>query len=162
MTGTWRWSSILLAAAACGAPSTPVPVRGNLTPLVGEWVGEYSSAETGRVGSIVFTLAAGRDTAVGDVMMVPANIEPATTTPRSDDPMLRTPRILKISFVRCEGTAVTGWLDPYPDPDTGEKTSTTFDGLIKGNKLEGTFVSYLELSGKRRTGKWVVNRKRAN
>ena len=95
--GTWRWSSILLAA-------------------VGEWVGEYSSAETGRVGSIVFTLAAGRDTAAGDVMMVPANIEPATT----------------------------------------------FDGLIKGNKLEGTFVSYLELSGKRRTGKWIVNRKKAN
>ncbi len=160
MTRTFRWGAVFLLAAACGAPGTPVPVRGNLAPLIGEWVGEYSSAEAGRVGSIVFTLAAGRDTAVGDVMMVPANIEPASTTPRSDDPMLRTPRILKISFVRCEGTAVTGWLDPYPDPDTGEKTSTTFDGVIKGNKLEGTFVSYLELSGKRRTGTWVVNRKK--
>ncbi len=115
---------------------------------------------SGRVGSIVFTLAPGRDTATGDVMMVPANIEPATTTPRKDDPLLRTPRILKISFVRCEGTEVTGWLDPYPDPDTGEKTSTTFDGIIKGNKLKGTFVSYLELSGKRRIGKWVMTRKK--
>lgn len=74
--------------------------------------------------------------------------------------MVRTPRILKISFVRCEGNAVTGWLEPYPDPDTGEKTSTTFDGTIKGNRLEGTFVSYLELSNKRRTGKWLVNRKK--
>ncbi len=155
-----RWGAVLVLAAACGAPGTPVPVRGDLTPLVGEWVGQYTAAEAGRVGSIVFTLAAGRDTAVGDVMMVPANIEPATTTPRSDDPMLRTPRILKISFVRCEGTAVTGWLDPYPDPDTGEKTSTTFDGIIKGNQLEGTFVSYLELSGKRRTGTWAVKRKK--
>ena len=108
----------------------------------------------------MFTLAPGRDTATGDVMMVPANIEPATTTPRKDDPLLRTPRILKISFVRCEGTEVTGWLDPYPDPDTGEKTSTTFDGIIKGNKLKGTFVSYLELSGKRRIGKWVMTRKK--
>ena len=160
MAGRLPWYSALLALAACGAPSTPVPVRGNVGPLVGDWVGEYSSTETGRVGSIVFTLAAGRDTAVGDVMMVPANIEPATTTPRSDDPLLRTPRILKISFVRCEGTAVTGWLDPYPDPDTGEKTSTTFDGIIKGDKLEGTFVSYLDLSGKRRTGKWIVTRKK--
>ncbi|MSR02619.1 MAG: hypothetical protein EXR94_07760 [Gemmatimonadetes bacterium] len=70
MTRTIGWSEVFLLAAACGAPETPVP---------------------GRVGSIVFTLVAGRDTAVGDVMMVPANIEPAGTTPRSDDPMLRTP-----------------------------------------------------------------------
>ena len=160
MAGRLPWYSALVTLAACGAPSTPVPVRGNLGPLVGDWVGEYASTETGRVGSIVFTLEAGRDTAVGDVMMVPANIEPATTTPRSDDPLLRTPRMLTISFVHCEGTAVTGWLDPYPDPDTGEKTSTTFDGIIKGDKLEGTFVSYLDLSGKRRTGKWIVTRKK--
>ncbi len=160
MTGTIRWYAALFSITACGVSGTPVPVRGDLAPLVGEWVGEYSSAEAGRTGSIVFTLAAGRDTALGDVMMVPANIEAAPTS-RSDDPMVRTPRILKISFVRCEGTAVTGWLEAYPDPDTGEKTSTTFDGTIKGNRLEGTFVSYLELSNKRRTGKWVVNRKKA-
>jgi len=161
MRAAGTWCSMLVALAACGAPGMPVPVQGNLEPLVGDWVGEYWSADAARSGSIVFTLAAGRDTAMGDVMMVPANIEPATTPPRSDDPLLRTPRILKISFVRCEGSAVTGWLDPYPDPDTGEKTSTTFDGIIKGDKLEGTFVSILDLSGKRRTGKWMVTRKKA-
>ncbi|MFN0177620.1 MAG: hypothetical protein ACKVZ0_02395 [Gemmatimonadales bacterium] len=156
-------ASISLAAmiAGCNGPSIPVPVRGAVEPLVGRWVGEYTSPEAGRNGSIVFTLEAGRDTAFGDVLMIPANIELPPSAARSDDPTGRAPKVLKISFVRCEGSEVTGWLDPYPDPDTGEKTSTTFDGTIKGDRLEGTFVSYLELSGTRRTGKWVVQRKKA-
>ncbi|MBM4186036.1 MAG: hypothetical protein FJ206_01875 [Gemmatimonadetes bacterium] len=146
------------ALGGCQATTLPVPVRGTVEPLVGEWAGEYVSPETGRSGSIVFSLAAGRDTAFGDVLMVPANVDiPAAA--RSTDPTSRPPRVLQISFVRCEGNAVTGWLDPYPDPDTGENTATTFDGIIKGDKLEGTFVSYLERSGVRRTGKWSVHRK---
>lgn len=159
MAGKYGWTAALLVAA-CGAPGSPVPVRGNVEQLVGEWVGEYTSTETGRSGSIVFTLAAGRDTAVGDVLMVPANIEMPTAPIRTDDPVQRTPRVIKISFVRCEGNEVTGWLEPYPDPDTGEKTSTTFEGVVKGDRLQGKFVSYLELSGRRRLGTWVVNRKK--
>ncbi len=42
------------------------------------------------------------------------------------------PRVIKISFVRCEGKEVTGWLEPYPDPETGETTSTTFEGVLEG------------------------------
>jgi hypothetical protein len=127
--------------------------------LVGRWVGEYSSTETGRSGSITFTLEAGRDTAAGDVLMVPANIEIPPANVRTDDPNYRSPRVIRISFVRCEGNEVTGWLEPYPDPDTGEKTATTFEGLIKGDKLEGKFTSYLELSGRRRSGNWTVTRR---
>lgn len=152
--------AVSLALAGCVGPSIPVPVRGTIEPLVGEWVGEYTSHELGRSGSIVFTLAAGRDTAFGDVLMIPANIELPQAAVRSGDPSARAPRILKISFVRCEGSQVTGWLDPYPDPDTGEKTSTTFDGMIKGDRLEGTFIAYAEISGTRRSGKWVVQRKK--
>ena len=152
-------AGVALLLVGCSAPSTPVPVRGSVEPLVGEWVGDYQSQETGRSGSIVFTLTAGTDTAQGDVLMIPANADSPPAAPRTEDPMARSPRILKISFVRCEGNSVTGWLDPYPDPDTGEKTSTTYEGVIKGNKLEGTFVSYLELSGRRRSGTWSVSRK---
>lgn len=152
-------NGVLLAGVACVGPGLPVPVRGSVEPLVGEWVGEYSSRKTGRSGSIVFTLEAGKDTAKGDVLMVPANIELPPPVLKTDDPNYRNPRVLKISFVRCEGSEVTGWLDPYLDPDTGEKTATTFDGLIKGDRLEGTFASYLELSGRRRVGKWIVTRK---
>lgn len=158
--GGLRWTvvGVAMLLGGCQAASLPVPVRGTLEPLVGEWVGEYSSPETGRGGSIVFKLEAGRDTAYGDVLMIPANID-LPSTARSTDPTGRPPRVLQISFVRCEGNAVTGWLDPYPDPDTGESTATTFDGTIKGDRLEGTFVSFLERSGTRRTGKWTVTRK---
>ncbi len=153
-------SGALILVAACVGPGMPVPVRGSIEPLVGEWIGEYSSTETGRSGSIVFTLEAGKDTAKGDVLMVPANIALPPAAIRTDDPNYRSPRVIRISFVRCEGNDVTGWLEPYPDPDTGEKASTTFDGRIKGDRLEGQFVSYLEISGQRRVGKWVVTRKK--
>jgi len=151
----------LAALTACSAPQSPVPVRGKVDPLVGEWTGEYTSRETGRSGSIVFTLVAGKDTATGDVLMVPNNQESPPAAPRADDATRRSPRLLKISFVHCEGNEVTGWLDPYPDPDTGEKTATTFEGTIKGDKLQGRFISYLELSGVRRVGTWVVTRKKS-
>lgn len=157
MRGIWLVAAMIVTAG-CVGPGLPVPIRGTVEPLVGEWVGDYSSKETGRSGSIVFTLAAGTDTARGDVMMVPANIEmPMPTT--DPDPTHRHPQFLKISFVRCEGNDVTGWLDPYPDPDTGERVSTTFEGTIKGDKLQGTYTSYLEGSNRRRVGTWTVSRK---
>jgi hypothetical protein len=150
-----------LLLAGCAFQGSPIPVRGDVQPLVGEWVGDYSSRETGRVGSIVFRLQAGTDTASGDVLMIPTNPEPQPTMAVPDPgPARRPPQLLRVSFVRCEGSAVTGWLDPYPDPDTGEKTWTTFDGVIKGDKLEGTFTSYTELSGRRATGRWSVTRKK--
>jgi hypothetical protein len=150
----------LAAAAGCVGPGLPVPVRGSVEPLVGEWVGDYRSAESGRSGSIIFTLEAGKDTAVGDVLMIPVAPELPSPDTRIEDGGHRRPRVIRISFVRCEGNEVTGWLEPYPDPDTGEQTATTFDGVIKGNRLEGRFVSYLELSGRRQTGTWTVTRKK--
>jgi hypothetical protein len=148
-----------LAMAACVAPGTPIPVRGNLEPLVGEWTGYYSSLETGRKGSIVFTLKAGADTASGDVLMIPNQEQLGPTAPTRFDQPGPGPRMVQINFVRCEGNEVTGWMNPYPDPDTGEQTYTTFTGVINGNRLEGSFVAYTELSGRRSTGKWSVKRK---
>ena len=115
-------SFLVSTLLGCHPTAAPVPVRGTVDPLVGEWLGEYSSSETGRSGSIVFKLTAGRDTATGDVLMIPGNVDIPTAMPNTNDPNYRGPRILKISFVRCEGNEVSGWLEPYPDPDTGEST----------------------------------------
>ena len=41
-------AGVALLLVGCSAPSTPVPVRGSVEPLVGEWVGDYQSQETGR------------------------------------------------------------------------------------------------------------------
>ena len=150
----------LVGLAGCATPGAPIPVRGDVSPLVGRWEGDYSSAETGRVGSIVFTLGAGRDTASGDILMIPANAETPGDGIRAADPARRSPQVLKVSFVRCEGNAVTGWLDPYTDPDTGERVYTTFEGVLKNDRLEGTFTSLAELSGRRTAGTWMVKRKK--
>jgi hypothetical protein len=151
---------VLLTLLGCAPVGSPVPIRGDVSALVGEWDGDYESPDTGRHGSIVFTLRPGQDTASGDVLMIPANPEPMA--PRQmDDPAHRAPHLLQISFVRCEGGQVTGWIIPYPDPDTGEKTYTSFTGSLKADTLAGTFVAHAEQSGKRSTGTWRVVRSKA-
>lgn len=68
-----RYQSVAVLAlaattAACGWRRTPVPVTsetGSVEALVGNWSGEYSSAETGRNGSITFTLAPYNDPECG-------------------------------------------------------------------------------------------------
>jgi hypothetical protein len=155
---TW----IIAAAAALGAcagPGLPIPVRGDLTPLVGRWEGEYTSRQTGRVGSIVFTLAAGADTATGDILMIPAAPEPPPSVPPQADVPRAVPQVLRVSFVRCEGSGVSGWVEPYAYPETGEQVLTSFDGVITGDRIEGTFTSHLELSGRRTSGTWQVRRR---
>src|SRR6186997_2791907 len=73
-------SLVLMAAALwCGgcAPvinKTPVSgFRTDVSRLVGEWQGDYNSAESGRRGLITFRLRAGADTAEGDVIMQSRN-----------------------------------------------------------------------------------------
>lgn len=152
---------LLLALAACTNPGTVVPVIGDSRSLAGEWQGIYSSEETGRTGSIVFTLKAGSDSAFGDVIMVPTanEVVPPGRYAVEGTHFHRLPRVITISFVRCEDGEVTGRLNVYPDPDTQERVSTTFTGHLTGNTLQGTFVSLFEASGHRAGGKWEVTRK---
>src|SRR5213596_3205344 len=66
---------LVLTLTACGASRAPVPLVGasaDVAALTGEWAGDYSSAESGRSGSISFTLRAAGDSAFGDVVMIPS------------------------------------------------------------------------------------------
>lgn len=158
------WKTIeaigVVLITGCNVQGSPVPVRGNAEVLVGEWSGHYRSDITGRNGSIVFTLQAGRDTAYGDILMIPVNFEHRADT-RVPDLNGPSPQVLRISFVGCESQEVSGWLDPYRDPDTGEKIYTSFQGILKGDVLTGTFVSQGETTGPRLQGSWSVKRKHA-
>jgi len=151
--------------AACAANQPPVPVVGfaaDVAALAGAWTGEYSSAASGRSGSISFTLRAAGDTAVGDVVMVPVGwgrpllpwrgdaAAPATQRPQAE--------VLTINFVRVEAGRVNGTLAPYADPQTGERLLTTFTGELKGNAIDGTYTTRLA-SGETQTGRWSVQRK---
>lgn len=151
----------VLTAAGCGAPGQPVPVLGDTRILAGEWEGEYRSEATGRYGSILFRLAAGADSAYGDVLMVPQGGADPIPAPHPDvNSHRRLPRALTIAFVACDEGEVSGKLNPYTDPDTGEAVETVFLGKVRGNRLEGTFTTYYG-SGARATGRWWAERKAA-
>jgi hypothetical protein len=158
--------ALLAAASAACAPSPdPVPVvaeAGELAHLAGEWRGYYDSPAVDRRGSITFTLEAGADTAYGDVTMVPSGwtqplgpIDDPATAAR-DAPR---PETLRISFIRVEGGVVTGTMDPYKDPDCGCAVYTTFTGTLKGDVIEGRFISRPG-HGPQYSGSWYVTRKK--
>jgi hypothetical protein len=159
-----RCNGVLVAlalAVGCKFQGTPVPVTGQTQLLAGEWEGTYFSDATGRTGSILFHLKAGTDSAYGDVLMIPAQAEYSRlpTMPESPRPLRKPGRVLTISFVQCEDRSVTGRLDPYEDPDTGERLFTTFEGRLEGKTFRGTFLTLFSASGQRVGGTWSVARK---
>ena len=53
---------------------------------------------------------------------------------------------------------VNGTLDPYADPQSGQRLLTTFSGELKGNTIEGTYRTRLP-SGEMQSGRWTVQRR---
>jgi hypothetical protein len=154
---------VLTLSAACAMQPAPVTVMGadpDVQTLVGQWTGEYQSLETGRTGSILFTLEAGSDTAHGDVIMIAR--EPGMT----QDEVMRVAtmrqnanQVLTIRFVRVNGTTVSGTIDPYPDPNSSCELITVFRGTLSGNRITGTFRTvHVGHDAPMQEGKWWVNR----
>jgi hypothetical protein len=155
-----------LAVAACSrAEPALVPVSGGgVGALAGEWEGSYASPQTGRGGSIVFRLTAGRDTAEGDVVMVPrGTAQPLQRAPDAPGAASAAahpiPEALAIRFVRAEGGRVSGQLEPYRDPDCACPVSTVFEGTVSGDRIEGTFTTRGSPAHGTATGTWRVRRK---
>ena len=172
MRASMRFVSLTAAAllAGCATRPTPVPVIGpqtDVNALVGEWTGDYSNPETGRSGSIVFTLKAGKDTAMGSVVMIPReNKRQITVGAPVDRPVVRTSvaagssEVLTIRFVRMEGSHLIGRLDTYRDPDCGCELTTTFHGqFTDAGTITGTFTSTGSTMGHLpSSGRWTVKR----
>ena len=156
-----------LGTLACASKQTPVRVMAQpveMSALVGEWNGEYSSGQSGRSGSIVFRLKSASDTAYGDVVMVArANAHQvaghAGTNP-SAAAVAPTSQVLTIRFVRMEDNRLIGTLDPYNDPDCGCRLITVFRGTFTGpSMIEGTFESkHSGMDHQVTTGRWKVSR----
>jgi len=155
----------LLAGCAAEPPPPPVPVTGtpgDMRALTGEWEGEYRSAETGRNGMISFRLAAGADTAYGDVLMFPSvgkqtGDEKTTVSALTG---VQRPKWLSIKFVRVEGGEISGTLEIYRDPRCDCDVRTTFTGQIHGDRVSGAFVTRHLAEEKERRGFWNIVRKK--
>jgi len=161
-----RFAALLLAAtvlaAACASsnPAPQVPVQGSdVSALAGRWVGDYSSTETGRTGSIVFELRSGESVAHGDVLMKPREEPQAGTAPPGSSAALSTmPQMLNISFVNATGGVLRGTMDPYRDPACDCMVQTTFVGRLQGDVIEGTFTTTPQGSGAISSGHWKMTR----
>ena len=138
--------AMCLMACTPKAPAIDVMSRDfDLNPLVGEWRGTYA-AETGRSGTIAFTLRAGETAAFGRVIMMPQGVD--TVGMRDMSPIGTTVssvaarQALTISFVRKEGGKLVGTLDPYTDPDCRCTVNTSFQGSFTDAKtIEGNFTT---------------------
>lgn len=153
----------LVTLAGCSMSPTPVPVRGapaDIGRLVGDWAGHYDSDQTGRSGTISFSLQTDRDTATGSVVMLPARGDAAGEDESFAMGTGVPPRgeLLTIHFVMTRGRTVTGELDPYTDPRCGCRLDTRFIGTLVADTIEGTFASRHVDTGTLVRGRWRVVR----
>jgi hypothetical protein len=153
-----------LASAGCATRPPEIELTASdfdLNPLVGEWQGNYSSSETGRNGTIAFTLRAAELAASGNVVMLPRADSSFEANHAPVDPSIPNVReVLTIHFVRKEGSNVVGTLDPYRDPQCACQVTTTFQGAFRDRStIEGTYTTVPATSGSKVTsGTWKVTR----
>ena len=155
---------LAFVAAGCFQPSTVAlqGTPGDIASLVGEWRGEYASAESRRSGSIMFTIVAGKDTAFGDVMMTPDMGEPVVAADARTGihrAHASAPDVLRARFVAIDGNVVRGELEPYIAPDCQCVVTTVFRGVLQGDRIEGAYVTRGD-GGLQREGRWYVARAR--
>jgi hypothetical protein len=162
----WFMISVLYLFVGCNSSQNPVNLYGkkvDLELLEGEWKGDYFSKDTGRSGTIEFTLTTEKNKAFGDVLMIPrGSREPYHPIGFRDkaeiDPQF--PELLTIHFVEVMGGKVRGELTPYWDPEMQRRMYTAFEGVLKGDTIEGTFESSIEQSPIYFYGQWKVFRKK--
>lgn len=158
-------AGLVASTIACTSRTSGIGVTASdfdLNPLVGVWRGDYSSAETGRSGTIAFTLRAGESSASGKVVMIPHPDSLLTAAERDLVSNLSTTgrSVLTIHFVRKEGGNLSGMLDPYLDPECNCPVTTTFQGSFRDARtIEGTFSTVPSQPGRSVTGgRWKVTR----
>src|SRR5262249_23122461 len=95
--------------------------------------------ESGRAGTVQFSLQLGRHVADGQVIMGGA-------TP------------LKIEFVAVKAGQVKGTIAPYTDPNCSCEVETSFLGNIAGDKITGMFETKISKTGQIQTGSGSVAR----
>lgn len=137
--------AIVFTVAACGGSQKAVEVKGGdgeLAKIAGDWTGDYHGVESGRSGTIDFSLELGRHTAIGEIHMGAPDAPP-----------------LKIEFVAVDGGKVHGTIAPYTDPNCTCEVQTTFTGTAAGDTISGTFETKVSANGQTQTGDWQVSRK---
>jgi hypothetical protein len=153
-----------IAACVVQPRGGPVPVQGTMADteaLIGRWEGTYRVSGGARRGVLRFELQSGADTAYGDVEITFSSALRLYGAAAGDDGHPMSKFLIDIRVVELAGGQVRGTLPPYLDPDCDCRTLTTFNGLLSGNRIEGTFTSARDTaSPPRLKGTWVAVRRR--
>jgi hypothetical protein len=157
-------AAVTVALVGCAPYQAPiVPVSGDvrsLAMLAGHWEGDYHGTQSGRTGSISFTLSAVGDSATGEVIMDdPLHqyvVRPADT-PEQHRLHATKAQGLFIRFVGVRDGGVYGRLEPYTAPDCDCVVSTGFTGYVHGDTVSGTFFTEASTS-LTQNGVWRVVR----
>lgn len=143
----------LTAVTGCGGSSSQFEVKGeerSRVSLAGDWKGSYVGVDSGRKGEISFRITVGRHTADGEVLMYPAGAPSQ-------------PRPLAVSFAEvADDGSVKGTIKPYTDPQCECQVTTEFNGVLDGDRIEGTFATSAIDSALKdaidQKGRWWVER----
>ena len=159
-------AALPLLLACAPPPPSPVALQGSrseISALAGEWTGTFASADSRRVGNILFTIRPGADTAYGDVVMMSERTgqqvvaEDAGT--RQHLGHAPSAEYLRITFVHVSDGVVEGALEPYVAPDCHCVVNTVFRGTVRGAAIEGEYVTRGD-ARLRQVGTWRVQRRR--
>lgn len=151
---------------ACTYAGTPVPLRGStgdIGVIAGRWDGEFWSDESGRRGSLLFTIRSGTDTAFGDVVLNTDGTEPVIAADARDPQHLRhsrAPEVLRVTFVAVRGENIRGLIEPYVAPDCRCVVVTEFVGAITGDTVAGRYDT--RGPGVRQEGRWIMRRSKSD
>jgi len=156
-------AAVTVTAAACARSTPGIELASSdfdLQPLVGQWRGTSTSSQTGRTGTIAFTLRAGESAASGGVVIFPKPDSLLTPEEREAMENISDRTVVKIHFIRKEGGTVSGELDPYRDPECNCIATTKFQGsFTNASTIEGNFTTVPSAPGGRVTGgRWKVTR----
>jgi hypothetical protein len=168
----WIGSGLFLAALAVSCSSDPkspapvIPTGGeskSLNALVGRWEGTYTNPANGRSGTIVLEFFSGGKEAHGDILMIPPGSN--ARIPSAEETLRTMPRVLEINFIQAEGSGLSGTVGPYEDPDSHCQAHTAFQGVLRGDAIEGAFrTECLDSHGNpdpnipATTGSWKISR----
>jgi hypothetical protein len=156
-------AAVTLLTAGCAYRPTPIELQAepaDVAAMAGTWEGTYVGRESGRSGTILFTLAAGKDSAYGDVLMEsawPSQIVAADMASGEHSLHARAPHLLLIRFVAIRGGFVEGMLEPYVAPDCQCTVNTVFRGYRDGERISGDFTTRGPM-GLLQKGKWNARR----
>src|SRR3954463_14572126 len=104
-------AALTATATACARSTPAIELASSdfdLQPLVGQWRGSSTSSQTGRTGTIAFTLRAGESAASGGVVIFPKPDSLLTPEERETMQNVSDRTVVKIHFIRKEGGTISG------------------------------------------------------